>query len=535
MKRALLLAFALCGCSLREPHVTAASCTSSGQCARSNVCFLGECRPPASGLSVVTAEVRPPGDSAFGMRQARVDLRQSALNDFSLSPVVPLGGTVVQLQDGAPPRPIPGALVTLTSGTPILADRVEQIVSSADAAGAFKLRVPEGTWNVLVQPPSVLPPFHAAALDTAKPPAPFDISLPQPSALVASEGVLVAGGQPLPGASVTAVDGQGGPLSAPTVSQADGGFALSLPPGTSQYELQVGPAGAGVAGVDAGPGPAAPTPDPLPTYDPVLVQPATPLPLTVPLPLPPASTVSGIVLDSAGNPVVSAVVYARSTSTSTGWSLARSVSTGADGTYTLKLRDGTYAMEAAPLADPNAPALSIEKPVTVAGGAVVDFTCPAKLRRFGLVVGPDGRPLGANVQVIATRLADRLVTTRSAFTLATDANGIYHLVADAGVWRLEVVPPAGLSLPRKIVQVVLDGPDVGEIALPAIQISPALHAVGSVCGGGCRVDTVVAGATVSFYSLDSNGRSVLLGSAVTDRSGRYEAVLPDVADPNAGP
>ncbi|MGE5048499.1 MAG: hypothetical protein ACM3PC_08040 [Deltaproteobacteria bacterium] len=535
MKRALLLAFALCGCSLREPHVTAASCTSSGQCARSNVCFLGECRPPASELSVVTAEVRPPGDSGFGMRQLPVDLRKSALNDFNVTPVVSLGGTVAQLQDGAPPRPIAGALVTLTSSTPILKDRVEQIVSSADAAGVFKVRVPQGAWDVLVQPPSVLPPFRAPALDTAAAPVPFDISLPQPSALVASQGLLLAGGQPLPGASVTALDAQGGPLSAPTVSQADGGFALSLPPGTSQYQLQVGPAAAGAGGADAGPGPSAPTPDPLPTYDPVQVPPATPLPLTVPLPLPPASIVNGIVLDSVGNPVVSAVVFARSTSTSSGWTLSRSVATGADGTYALKLRDGTYAMEAAPLADPNAPALSIEKPVTVAGGAVVDFTCPPKLRRFGLVVGPDGRPLGANVQIIATRLADRLVTTRSAFTLATDANGIYHLVADSGVWRLEVVPPAGSSLPRKIVQVVLDGPDAGETALPAIQISPALHAVGSVCGGACRTDTVVAGATVSFYSLDSNGRSVLLGSAVSDRSGRYEAILPDVADPNAGP
>jgi carboxypeptidase family protein len=532
MKRALLIAFVACGCSLREPHTTAASCTSSGQCARSNVCFLGECRPPASGLSVVTAEVRPPGDSAFGMRQLPVDLRQSALNDFNLTPVVPLGGTVAQLQDGALPRPIPGALVTLTSRTSILADRVEQIVASADAAGTFKLRVPQGTWDVFVQPPAVLPPFRAPLLDTATAPVPFDISLPQPSALVASQGLLLAGGQPLPGASVTAIDAQGGPLSTPTVSQADGGFALSLPPGTSQYQLQVGPA---TAGADAGPGPSAPTPDPLPTYDPVQVQPATPLPLTVPLPLPPASTVSGIVLDSAGNPVVSAVVYARSTSTSTGWTLSRSVSTGADGTYALKLRDGAYALEAAPPPDPNVPAISIEKSVTVAGGAVVDFICPPKLRRFGQVVGPDGRPAGANIQIIATRRADRLVTTRNGFTLATDASGEYTLIVDAGVWRLEVVPPAGSALPRKIVQVVVDGTDPANAFLPTIQIFPPLHAVGSVCGGPCRADTLVAGATVNFYSLDSNGRSVLLGGALTDSSGRYEAVLPDVADVNAGP
>jgi carboxypeptidase family protein len=458
-----------------------------------------------------------------------VALLPLTLNDFSLTLAAQVGGTVAQLQDGAPPRPIPAALVTLTNRAPVIADRVEQIVSSADAAGTFNVRIPQGTWDVLVQPPSVLPPFRPPVLDTAAAPAPFDISLPQPSALVGFQGTLLAGGLPLPGASVTAVDARGGPLSAPTLSQADGGFALSLLPGTAQYELRVGPAAGTTGAADAGPGPSVPAPDPLPTYDPV------PPAATVPLPLPPVSTVSGIVLDSSGNPVVSAVVYARSTSTSSGWTLSRSVSTGADGTYALTLRDGTYVMEAAPPADPNAPALSIEKPVTVAGGAVVDFTCPPKLRRFGLVVGPDGRTLGANVQIIATRLADRLVTTRSAFTLATDATGIYHLVADAGVWRLEVVPPAGSSLPRKIVQVVLDAADAGETALPTIQISPALHAVGSVCGGACRTDTAVAGATVSFYSLDSNGRSVLLGSAVTDRSGRYEAILPDVADPNAAP
>jgi hypothetical protein len=245
--------------------------------------------------------------------------------------------------------------------------------------------------------------------------------------------------------------------------------------------------------------------------------------------------VSGIVLDSIGDPVVSAVVYARSTSTSTGWTLSRSVATGADGTYSMKLRDGAYVMEAAPPADPDVPALSVEKPVTVAGGAVVDFTCPPKLKRFGQVVGPDGRPTGANVQIIATRLADRLVTTRNGFTLATGRDGIYTVVADAGVWRLEVVPPADSGLPRKIVQVVLDDATPSNVFLPTIQIFPPLQAVGSVCGGACRTDTVVPGATVSFYSLDSNGRSVLLGSALTDGSGRYQAVLPDVAEPNAGP
>ena len=113
----------------------------------------------------------------------------------------------------------PTRLVSAESLSSRSGARVYLKIESDLPTGTFKVRVPRGTWDVLVQPPSVLPPFRAPALDTAAAPVPFDISLPQPSALVASEGFLFAGGQPLPGASVTAVDGQGGPLSAATVSR----------------------------------------------------------------------------------------------------------------------------------------------------------------------------------------------------------------------------------------------------------------------------------------------------------------------------
>jgi hypothetical protein len=42
-------------------------------------------------------------------------------------------------------------------------------------------------------------------------------------------------------------------------------------------------------------------------------------------------------------------------------------------------------------------------------------------------------------------------------------------------------------------------------------------------------------AIVSFFSLDSTGSSVLLGTARTDAQGRYAAILPDVAQPGIGP
>jgi len=42
----------------------------------------------------------------------------------------------------------------------------------------------------------------------------------------------------------------------------------------------------------------------------------------------------------------------------------------------------------------------------------------------------------------------------------------------------------------------------------------------------------VAGATVDFFALDASGtRSVLIGSGLTNASGQYRAVLPDVPAP----
>jgi len=528
MKRELLIALAAAGCSLRDPHVTSSSCTSSRQCARSDVCFLGECRPPASGLSVIDAEVRPPGTSTLGVKQVAVDMHQSALNNFALDPLVTFSGTVAQQQDVGAPQTTPGALVTLTSHAPLIPDHVEQVAVSTDPSGIWKATLSQGAWDILVRPPGPLPPLRPGVLDTATATSPFDISLPRPGALLAFQGGLTTtpGSVPLPGASVIAVDPSGAPISAPAISQADGGYALSLPPGTGQLILQIGPPAPAAA--DAGASPAPTPPDPLPTYDPVVAA------AILSLPLPPTSVVHGTVFDSAGTPVASAVVYARSTTP--GWTLSRSAITAADGTYALTLREGSYLLEAAPPADATAPALSAELTVVVPAAGPVDVQCPAKLKRAGQVVLPDSRPAGANVQITATRLADRLVTNRSVF-VTTELNGFYKIEADAGVWRFEVTPPADSGLPRKIVQIVLDPADPPESALPNIQIAPPLQAVGTVCAGPCQAGALgVSGATVSFYARDATGDgSIFLGSALTDTSGRYKVALPDVANPSAGP
>src|SRR5262249_408127 len=160
-------------------------------------------------------------------------------------------------------------------------------------------------------------------------------------------------------------------------------------------------------------------------------------------------------------------------------------------------RAGDYVVEAAPPADASAPAVSGEELLGMSADTKHDFICPPKVRRFGLVVTPDGHQVAAGYQVTAPPMPDNLITTPTAFPTPPGTAGLSHLVADPGPYRFEVIPTPEAGLPRKIVQLDL-GDAAGESALPTIQISPPLSAVGTVCGrpsGKClTTDPVVAGA-----------------------------------------
>src|SRR5207244_13399040 len=132
--------------------------------------------------------------------------------------------------------------------------------------------------------------------------------------------------------------------------------------------------------------------------------------------------------------------------------------------------------------------------------------CPPEAPAFRLVRKPDGTGAGAGYQITATRLADDLLTTRTAYSTPTDAAGIYHLIGDIGKYRVEAQPPADTGYPRKIVQIDLTVAPA-EYPLPDIQISSPVAVVGTVRGqpqGGS--DGPVAGASVDFYSLDATGQ-----------------------------
>ncbi len=547
---AALAAAAACALgSARVSNGRGTPCSSDPQCGSGSVCFLGECRGSASSISIVAAEVRPPNDSPLGLVQrASIDLRQSARVDFPLLVPLTVTGIVTQAQNSGPVVAVAAANVIFTQSAAPIVDRVQRVVVPVDGAGAFTVRLPAASWTVQVQPtapclpqaPCLPPAIFSTPISASA--TGVELRLPAFNSLARVRGTTFAGGVPLDYARVTAVDSSAEPIAASATTANDGGFALLLPPGAPAFQLQVGPA--------AQDGGGDPSSGPVPSFR--LATPGATGELQIMLdPLTPPARLSGTVVDPNGAPLAGARVYAISLddpgAAPRGWVLSRSTSAGADGTFTLALRQGPYALEAAPLNGTDQPALSAEQQVTLTsggvgqladGGSFSSISCPGKSRAHGLVTRPDGTPVGAGFQITASRLADRLVSGRTATATATDDTGTYHLTGDSGQYRLEIVPPPkdpaapASDLPRKIVSVELAGAGP-EAVLPTVQLSPPLEVVGKVHGPLANgADAPVAGATVDFYALDASGlRTVQIGSSVTDSRGIYRVVLPDVSQP----
>jgi hypothetical protein len=515
MKRAALLAVALCACSLRAPRneASGASCTSENQC-----------HAAATALSLVSAEVRPGNDSSLGIVQSQnLDLAASTEQDFSVAAAVLETGSVRRVLDDGSEAPAAFATVVFTDHASPIRDRVQQIRAQTDGNGAFSARLPTGFWDVVVQPQPPLPPLRLAQPFSTGGSLPA-LKLPAPSSLVSVAASIAAAGADLSGATVAAVDAQGNPLSAAATVDADGGYSLLLPPGTASYFLEVGAPSPADAGVTPGSGVPANLAT-LPSYDKLPGVPA------LVLPLPPVATLSGVVVTAAQTPLPGVPVFARSTSADP-WTLARSTITDSNGAFSLQLREGSYVVEAAPSTADDQPATSAIAAVALdATTAGITLVCAPKVRRSILVLMPNGRPVGANFQIVATRLSDALLLTRSATTTSTDRSGGATITGDPGTYRVEVVPPAGTGFPVRITNLVLN-PSENADDVAVLQIQPALVVTGQVTTALARARAGVSGATVSFFTTDpATGASVLLCSAATDPAGDYTCILPDGPTP----
>lgn len=510
----------LAGCS-SAARISASSpatpCNSQAQCPGVEACFLGACRGHAGLLRQVQVEVRPPAEARYGLLQVgSLDLGQSLLNDQALHELLPAGGSLVQASDtGGASTPVAYASLTFTARESPIPGRMPSVNVQTNSSGGFSLKLPDLTWDVSVLPQAPLPTLQLdLGLRSAN--LALRFSLPGPATLLALKGSLTNGPTPLAGALVLPVDAAGNALGAAATTDAAGAFSLLLPPGTTSWKLRVGPrTGAGGA-----------TNGPVPTFDLDRVfQKSDSLALDLGA-LPAPANLTGFVVDAGKRPVAGARVFALSLD-GAHWTLSRSTTTGTDGFFSLSVREGKYALEAVPGTSVTDPGLSGEQQVQVsASSGPVTLNCPPKVQLTGTVLKPDGHPVGAGAQLTATRLPDRLVSGRAAQVLPTDAKGTYQLTGDAGRYRIEISPPRELGLPHRLVEVEL--PQSGP--MPDLVLWPGVEAVGTLYGRGSA--TPVPGAAIEFFALDASGRHALsIGSAISDESGRYKAVLPDLADP----
>ena len=474
-------------------------------------------------------EVRPPGSSSFGtLQHSGLDLRRSVLNDFELSENR-IAGTVQQETDvpGGPPQSVAGAQLTFTARNAVIPGRVAGVRVQSDNAGTFSALLPEAdqseSFLIEALPPAPLPPLRLAQNIPAGS-GPLAIVLPAPGTLLHRLGTATQGGAPLTSASVLAVDAEGEAIAAPTTVDAAGGFSLTLSPGAPSYWLRIsGPAQAGATPAGAAP---------IPAFDPVGPFAATDLPAASFPALPAVARLTGQVVDGHGLPVV-AQVYARSRDGS-GWMLSASATTDASGTFALSLLAGSYDLEAVPGAAASDSALSGDQQLDVpAGNSPVTLVCPPKVFGSGALLRPDGTSAGADTQITARRVPDRLISGRVA-QVSTLKAGVYQLTGDPGVYRVEFVPPSSSGLPRRQVALtLLDSSSSAAQVLPTVTLAPPLEAVGTVHGPG-DARPPVAGATVDFFAVDASGEhALLIGSGVTDDQGHYRALLPDVGEPTA--
>ncbi|GAC1341767.1 MAG: hypothetical protein NVSMB23_13760 [Myxococcales bacterium] len=535
----LVLAAALgplgAGCVLTSPHVESSGaipCSTNQECPGGMVCFLGECRGNSSLLGTVYAEVRPPSSTPYApVQRAGIDLRQSiGIIDFLVGGAK-VSGHVLQAQDPdggvvLPPAPLSGAQVTFVANDTVIPGRTPRVQAQTASAGDFSVLLPAtgggAGWEIEVQAPP-LPPRRLSQQTFPDGGPDLDVVLPPSSQLVRQAGVATQGGVPLSGASVIAVGADGGILSTGTTADVNGAFAVTLPPNPFPYFLRVSGPGAADGGA------------PLPAFDPA--GPFNGPPDAGFDKLPPQAVYRGRVVDSSQAPVASARVYALSLS-GVGWVLTTSAVTAADGTFSLNLLAGRYALEVAPATGPTEPALGVpdRDPDVPAGISSLQFpiVCPPRVSAQGIVLRPDGRPVGAGTQISATRLPDRLVSSRSAQVSPTDSNGRYTIVGDPGQYRVEFLPPLTppTTLPRKLVTLTLQ-PQPAQQTLPAVHLAVPLEVVGIVRANATGVPVGLA--TVDFFALDSASHAVVIGSGVTDsRSGAYRIVLPDVRNPASG-
>lgn len=499
------------GCGAKDAG-PAVQCFSYEDCGPDEICFYGACREAGYTISLVWAELTPPGPSGLLRQQitSPFDLSSGGDLDLRLQATLPLTGTVRDLAAGT----LQARRVESIPGRPLSYE------APLDVAG-FTLPLTAGAYDLRLAPADTrLPTAVFPGQSVAAPQAPLELSYPTALRVLTGRVVweaLAATG--VSGAQVQAFSASG-EASSIDASSEDGSYRIAFVPGADSAPLAL----------RLSPGPANPW---VPTVEQVVAQ--VPLDGVLPdLMIGAASTslVSrGVVYGASGAPVAGAqVVFTASIGNGVYRALAF---TGAEqpgqtpGLVTAGLLvPGDYAITIVPpLLGPDA-ATTIFTAVPVNGHSW-ELTLPPRVRLSGHVLCAAGRPVAA-AEVIATRWSLSGALDPSylrAWQTRTAADGTYSLLLDPGDYELLVIPSlaSGEARLRKLVRIEVD-------QAVNLQLYPAAFAYGAVrsASGGS-----LAGVTVELYSLElaPGDEPLLVGRGQSDANGEFFIPVPNPSRP----
>jgi len=433
-------------------------------------------------------------------------------------------------------------------GRPLLFDTD---TSDTDPVGAFRRRLPSGSFVVSVYPPDSqgepAPPerWNGGTPVPIATDSTLVIAVSSPSDLIRLSGRVETEWNgvrtPAAGVAVRALDAVSGVTQAvaqPAVTAADGSYALWLPGRTSptpEVRLEVGPAPGGRA---------FPVFSPAATFN--VTRDMTADPIVVPG-LSGAVPVSGWVYTPDQKAIEGAIVTFR-TVAPTAFQYAVSVRTDRGGAYATSLFPGAYAAVAEPPDGSELPALpgfsardaeSVGLCPWKAPGAGrtlvvehtepgVEFLCDKPRQSITVhVVDHLGRPV-TSVVAEAVRRPDAVLADEIREQAAAEEEDWFELRLSSGTWDLTLRPPPDSKLPFRKLRNLLVPEARGDRARPfetsiMVELDPPFELFGRVYSGSPQSPVA---ATLEAYATDAAGVPFLLGRGLADVDGSYSVVLP---------
>ena len=544
------------GASIDTDH-DSGTCTVDGDCVAGLLCY--DQRICVSGSVVdtpVVLKLTPPPDSGLLSEQFAVTLTGShgPATKLVLTPPAVVRGTVSQ-KGNTLARSIPGTLLAnapgLVDGADLRFDAISLATQKSDDGSAlaygYELRVQAGkTYDIAFWPQSeAIPPHYTTATWGGSLDA-WDIELPAASEYLHVTGRLTAEGKGIANLRVALQDEAGRLCSTRATTDQSGAFALDVDPSAPTAVLAFEP----VDGKDVLPrGRLQPAiklsdsllkPGPVEMGDIDVGNLEEPVNVTVHL-----QTQGGVAEPMALVRIQHSLLGPKSdTARFSKLYVETHGYANAQGDFSVRLPAGPAQIVVQP--GPKSVSARTTWQGDVQGGTLA-LTCARRASVTGTVRDYAGRPVAAT-QVVLRRIddpnkgrapvgADKSLNADPTEIIA-DKSGAFSALADPGTYAVWALPPAGTGLARVLTRVV----QVDAAANPSWQLTlpPPALLLGSVLrSDGKAVPGVVldilaphlavaqgAAGAVSAVSLPgalSDGH--LLGSAVSDAKGRFEALV----------